>query len=306
MSIALITPPAAEPITLAEAKLQLGFGPMQDSDRAASQILNDKLRAFIIAARQDCENYTASVYVTQRWLLQLDSFPGIDTRYDKDGSPAITLPKIPFQSLDWFKYVDTSGTVQTLARDTTYGVAAAQYGYEVNNGSETQATRLCHPWARPWPPARMVSNAISIQFRCGFGGPLTVSMTSGSAQLTVANGITFNGILGERQDEILDLLVRQKAQAAGRARRVVAHVDEAAGLAADGHCGRRGRQPLVERAALVDLEMAEADPVERGRVDEPRHGGVDVGEELSHAGVVEQGRSSRTRNWAKPRSPAAT
>jgi hypothetical protein len=79
-----------------------------------------------------------------------------------------------------------------LVRDTTYGVAAAQYGYEVNSGSETQATRLCHPWARPWPPARLVSNAISIQFRCGFGGPITVSMTNGSALLTVANGVTFN------------------------------------------------------------------------------------------------------------------
>jgi poly(beta-D-mannuronate) C5 epimerase len=27
---------------------------------------------------------------------------------------------------------------------------------------------------------------------------------------TKANGITLNGILGERQDEILDLMVRQK------------------------------------------------------------------------------------------------
>jgi len=192
MSISLITAPVAEPISLSDAKLQLGFGPMQDSDRAASQILNDLLRAFIVSARQACENYTRSVYITQRWLLQLDSFPGVDPRYDEDGNPCIVLPKPPFQSLDWFKYVDTSGTVQTLLRDTTYGVGAAQYGYQVNNGSETQPTQLGHPWARPWPPARRVSQAVNIQFRCGFGGPLTVSMTSGSALLTVANGITFN------------------------------------------------------------------------------------------------------------------
>jgi hypothetical protein len=30
----LIEPPIADPVTLAEVKLHLGFGPMQDSDRA--------------------------------------------------------------------------------------------------------------------------------------------------------------------------------------------------------------------------------------------------------------------------------
>ena len=56
-SIALIAGPVAEPVTLNDVKLQLGFGPMQDSDRAASQILNEKLRAYIVAARRWAEGW---------------------------------------------------------------------------------------------------------------------------------------------------------------------------------------------------------------------------------------------------------
>lgn len=192
--IVLITPPTAEPITLAEAKLQLGFGPMQDSDRAASQILNDKLRAFIVAARQDCENYTRRAFVTQHWLLRRDSFPGHNLRYEWNGYPQIELPKPPFQSIDSFQYVDVSGTVQTLTIDTTYGTDPAnpEYGYQLDRGSETQAARLLPPFARPWPPTRMVPSNVMVKFRCGFGGPIICSMTATSAVLTVAGGVSFN------------------------------------------------------------------------------------------------------------------
>jgi uncharacterized phiE125 gp8 family phage protein len=192
--VVLIQPPAIEPITLAEAKLQLGFGPMQDSDRAASQILNDKLRAFIIAARQDCENYTRRAFITQRWLLRRDSFPGHNLRYEWNGYPQIELPKPPFQSVDFVNYVDVSGAVQALTIDTSYGTNPAnpEYGYQLDRGSETQAARLLPPFARPWPPTRMVPANVIVQFRCGYGGPITASMTVGSAVLTVAGGVTWN------------------------------------------------------------------------------------------------------------------
>src|SRR4051812_34147020 len=110
----LIAPPIAEPVTLAEIKLQLGFGPMQDSDRAASQILDDTLRPFALSARRECESYARRVFITQRWLLRMEGFPGSDSRYNWRGYPTITLPKPPFQSIDFVKYVDTAGVVQTL------------------------------------------------------------------------------------------------------------------------------------------------------------------------------------------------
>lgn len=186
----LIAGPGSEPVTLAEAKLQLGFGPMQDSDRAASQILNDKLRGFIAAARRECESYTRRVFITQRWVLRLMGFPGKDWRYNWNGYPAIPLPKPPLQSIDWVKYVDTFGAVQTLPLDTTYGNNAPQYGYQLFRGNESEPASIYSSWARPWPPTRMVPSNVMIQFRCGYGQPITATVAASSKALTC--NVTFN------------------------------------------------------------------------------------------------------------------
>ena len=191
--IVLIAPPPIEPITLAEAKLQLGFGPVEDSDRLASQILADRLRPFIIAARTACENYTRRASSRRRGCsARLVSWQNF--RYEWNGYPQIDLPKPPFQSITFFQYVDVSGTLQTLTQDTTYGANPQfpQYGYQLDPGSETQPARLISPFARPWPPTRMVPNNVLIQFRCGYGGPLTVSLAANSAAVTVQGGYVFN------------------------------------------------------------------------------------------------------------------
>jgi hypothetical protein len=190
MSIALIQGPVAEPITLNDVKLQLGFGPMQDSDRAASSILNEKLRGFIIAARQDCENWCNRAFMTQAWILRRDSFPGHNLRYEWNGYPQIELPKPPFQSVQSFTYIDVAGTPQTLTQDTTYGTNPLnpEYGYQLERGSETQPGRLLPPFARPWPPTRMVPANVMVQFRCGYGGPITCSIEEASGLLTVSGG----------------------------------------------------------------------------------------------------------------------
>jgi hypothetical protein len=102
------------------------------------------------------------------------------------------MPLPPTQSVDFVKYVDVSGAVQTLPLDTTYGNGGLQYGYQFARGGETAGARLLSGWARPWPPTRMVPANVLVQFRCGFGQPITCSMTAGSAVLTVSGGITFN------------------------------------------------------------------------------------------------------------------
>ena len=200
MSIELIAAPVVEPVTLAEAKLQLGFGPMEDSDHLANRILADKLRSFIATARQVVEDqYCHSVFITQTWLLRLDGFPGSNWSYERGGYAQIDLPKPPFQSLQFLRYIDTAGAVQPLTIDTTSGVNAAnpQYGYQLGSrGNETQPARIMPPFARPWPPTRMVPSNVMAQFRCGYGGPLTVSVNAGSALVTVQGGYTFNPLDG--------------------------------------------------------------------------------------------------------------
>ena len=189
-TIDLIAGPVAEPVTLNDVKLQLGFGPMQDSDRAASQVLNEQLRNHINSAREYCETFCRRVFITQTWQLLQDSFPSVALRYDRNGFPELWLPKPPFQSVVFFTYVDTSGTTQTLTQDATYGVSlsAPFYGYQLSRGSRTQPARLLPPWARPWAPERMVPDNTVVRFLCGYGGPITCSITAGSAVLTVNGG----------------------------------------------------------------------------------------------------------------------
>jgi hypothetical protein len=182
----LITPPAAEPVSLATFKGVLRID-------AGDTSWDPTLTMFLIAARESVENYCRIALVTQTWLARLDSFPSVALRYDRNGYPQILLPKPPFQSIDSISYVDTSGAVQTLTRDPSYGVnlAAPFYGYQLEPGGGIMPAGITPPWARPWPPQRMVPANVTIQFRCGYGGPLTVSLGASSAALT-ANGFTFN------------------------------------------------------------------------------------------------------------------
>lgn len=188
--LVLITPPPVEPVTLADVKLQLGFSPWEDSDHVKERMLADQLRSFIRSARREAETYTRRVFVTQTWLLKLDSFPGKDLNYNFAGYPAIYLPQAPLQSIEFFQYIDVSGTPQTLTLDTSYGTnPGEEYGYQLDPGSETQLARLNPPFARPWPPTRMVPSNVLVQFKAGYGGPISVSMAANSG---VLNGPTWN------------------------------------------------------------------------------------------------------------------
>lgn len=181
-SLRLITPPIAEPALLASLKAMLQIPP-SDTTRDTTLI------GFLIAAREDCENWTRTKLITQTWLLRCDSFPSVSLRYDRNGYPQYQLPFPPFQSIQSFQYVDTGGNVDTLTRDTTYGTNPAEpfYGYQLEPGGDIIPARLTPPWARPWPPQRMVPANTLITFRCGYGGPFTASMAEGSPVVSSPN-----------------------------------------------------------------------------------------------------------------------
>lgn len=178
MSIALITPPVCEPVTESQLLQQMGFGTVADATLAAT--LKAQLSTKLVAARGSIESFLRRVLVTQHWILRRDEF----------SHRPIELPKQPFQSIDWFKYIDTGANVQPLLLDTTYGQNfPAPYGYQLERGSETQPARLFPPWAKPWPPTLRVPSSVMIQFRCGYGGPAQVTMAEGSA---ILEGPVFN------------------------------------------------------------------------------------------------------------------
>lgn len=186
-NLRLVIPPIAEPVTLGQLK---GILRLQGSDTSWDQTLS----LFLTAARQSVENYCRTALITQTWLFRLDSFPGISARYDRNGFPQILLPKPPFQSIDSFVYVDTAGATQTLTRDTSYGANLAEpfYGYQLDPGGGMVPAALVPPWARPWPPQRMVPMNTTVQFRCGYGGPLPSVTTIQGNPVISTPGFTFN------------------------------------------------------------------------------------------------------------------
>jgi hypothetical protein len=187
--LVLITPPVGEPVCVDDMYLQLGM--VKPTDDALSTAYATKLNRAISAARRMCDTYTRSVFLAQTWLLKLDGFPCVDMRYHRHHRHEILLPKLPFQSIQSMQYVDETGTVQPLTQDTSFGTNPSEpaYGFQLDPGSETNPARLMPPWAKPWPPTRRVASSVMIQFKCGFGGPLTgATIAQGAA---IVQGLTF-------------------------------------------------------------------------------------------------------------------
>lgn len=181
--LVLITPPVGEPVSVDDLYTQLGM--VRPADDALNNAYTAKLSRAIGAARRMCDTYTRSVYLSQKWLMKMDGFPPIDMRYHGGERHTIRIPKLPFQSIEFMKYIDTSGELQTLLQDSSNGTdpAAPQYGFQLDPGSETQPARLLPPWARPWPPTRKVPSNVQVQFKCGFGGPVTGATITASTAI---------------------------------------------------------------------------------------------------------------------------
>jgi len=136
MAIRLITAPAAEPVTLAEAKAHLRVD-HSDEDTV--------IGAMISAARVYCEQWTARAFVTQTWELVLDEFP----------TNEIEIPKPPLQTIDSIKYDDGDGIEQLLAASEYETDPVSQPGWVV-------------PITSGWPTVYEGINAVRIRFTAGY------------------------------------------------------------------------------------------------------------------------------------------
>jgi uncharacterized phiE125 gp8 family phage protein len=115
----------------------------------------------ITAAREDVEDFTRTALITQSWQYLRDGFPGYHPLYDRRGYPQFYLPKPPLQAVTLFQYVDTGGVTQTLA--------TAPDDYQLDPGDGSRPARLLPPFARPWPPARLIPSNVTVEFTCGYG-----------------------------------------------------------------------------------------------------------------------------------------
>ena len=159
MPMQLITPPAGEPISLAEAKLHLRVD--FDDDDSLIQVL-------ISAARQATETLTNRQLVTARWRMVLDSFPGPSLMGVPAGQTftlpghAVLLPKSPVASVVEIRYLDMAGAWQVMP--------AANYTVD----SVCEPARITPVFGQIWPIALPQIGAVSVIFDAGYGNASAV------------------------------------------------------------------------------------------------------------------------------------
>ena len=145
MALRLVTGPTTEPLTLTEAKAHLRVTTTDDDTYIA---------ALIVAAREAAEQRTGRALFTQTWLRTLDSFPD-----------AIVLRRSPIQSVSFVKYVDTAGTLQTLA--------PAAYAVDTEN----EPGWVVPAYGYSWPVTYSTINAVTVQYLAGWSSAGAIPQT---------------------------------------------------------------------------------------------------------------------------------
>jgi len=134
----LYSGPAIEPVTLAEARVQMRVDISED---------NDYIEGLIQSARMQIEKYGHRCMITQTWDEYFDEWP--------DGD-ALALMKQPLQSITSIVYTDSGGTAYTLSTDVYEAVSLPSMAVLKYN--------------QTWPSATLKTvNAIRVRYVAGFG-----------------------------------------------------------------------------------------------------------------------------------------
>lgn len=140
MNLKLVTPPAVEPLTLAEVKAHLRV------DSADEDSLID---GYLTAAREMCELEARRAFVTQTFDLAFDDWP-------VDG--CLPLPRPPLQSVTSITYWTSDNVQLTMPAGD----------YLVDTVSEPGMVRM--GYNKSWPTSTLRAGpAITVRFVAGYG-----------------------------------------------------------------------------------------------------------------------------------------
>lgn len=144
MGLRLVTPPAEEPVTLEEAKLQC---------RVTHDAEDVLIEQYIRAAREACEAFQLRAWLTQTWELSLDRFPCASERNPRAG---IRLPRPPLQSVESIIYTASDGSEVTMA--------AADYLVD----TDAEPGVVYPAYGTSWPAARCYPGSVRIRYVAGY------------------------------------------------------------------------------------------------------------------------------------------
>jgi uncharacterized phiE125 gp8 family phage protein len=140
------TPPAVEPVTLAEAKAHLRVDTSDDD----SYIQN-----LVSSAREWVENYLDRTLIHTQWVMRFDKFPD-------SGIEPVELPRPPMVASGTATAVTVTFT-QEAGPTSTYSTAE----YRVDRNATPGA--ILPIYGSTWTPHRQDDNAISVTWWAGYG-----------------------------------------------------------------------------------------------------------------------------------------
>ena len=140
--LTLITGPAVEPVTLAEAKRHCRVD-MADDDGLIADLVS--------AATRHCEQFTHRRFISQVWEDRLDTVPAY----------VWTAPVAPVLSIGSVTYVDLDGATQTWS--------SALYRTDIPAGDSAGPARITPIHGGLWPQARSITNTFVVRFTVGYG-----------------------------------------------------------------------------------------------------------------------------------------
>ena len=169
MPLQIIQEPAAEPLSLFDAKLHLRVD-ITDDDALIS--------ALISSVRQYAETITRRAFIQQTWQYVIDSFPG-PTLTGVPWGKTFTLPqhaieieKSRVQQVTAINYLDMSGNLQVMP--------AAQYVVDYSS----EPCRITPVFGQIWPIPMPQIGACNVQFVAGYAAPVTFSGSTMAVQGT--------------------------------------------------------------------------------------------------------------------------
>jgi uncharacterized phiE125 gp8 family phage protein len=173
MSLSIVTPPVAEPVSLDEVKLYI----RRNGDDGTEDSL---IAGLNVAARDYAETFTRRAIPQQTWDDKRSGFPC-------DNGP-IWIPKAPCISVTSITYIDTNGDSQTLS--------PSLYTTDLPTGPKARMGCIVPAYGQAWPQTRDVPNAMTVRFVAGYAGTaltvasLTQAAGVATATVTAGHGLT--------------------------------------------------------------------------------------------------------------------